>query len=103
MAPPCTALLTPFTLRALVMLSALSLGCAPGIGDECETSVDCSQGGERLCDITQPGGYCTIFNCEPGDCPDDSVCIVFGAQPSARPECDQSDGLSRFRSISLNR
>jgi hypothetical protein len=89
-------LLARFALGSVFALAAASLGCAPGIGDECETSVDCSQGGERLCDITQPGGYCTIFNCEPGDCPDDSVCIAFGAQPSAVAACDQSDGLSRF-------
>jgi hypothetical protein len=76
--------------------SASALGCQPQIGDECETSVDCSQGGERLCDITQPGGYCTVFNCEPGDCPDESVCIAFAAQSSSRAECATSDGLSRF-------
>jgi hypothetical protein len=78
------------------IFALIGLSCAPQIGDECETSVDCSQGGERLCDITQPGGYCTIFNCEPGDCPDDSVCVVFGAEPSALPACNQGDGLSRF-------
>ena len=80
----------------VVTVAALSFGCAPKIGDECETSVDCSQGGERLCDITQPGGYCTVFNCEPDSCPDDSVCIAFAAQPSAHPACQISDGLSRF-------
>ena len=64
----------------VVALAALSFGCAPQIGDECETSVDCSQGGERLCDITQPGGYCTVFNCEPNSCPEDeSLCVQFGA------------------------
>jgi hypothetical protein len=80
----------------VVTVAALSFGCAPKIGDECETSVDCSQGGERLCDITQPGGYCTVFNCEPDSCPDESVCIAFAAQPSARPDCRIADGLSRF-------
>ena len=82
---------------ALVALSAaFGTGCAPQIGDECETSVDCSQGGERLCDITQPGGYCTVFNCEPDGCPDDSVCVAFAAQQSSLPECSVGDGLSRF-------
>lgn len=80
----------------VVAAAALSFGCAPKIGDECETSVDCSQGGERLCDITQPGGYCTVFNCEPDSCPDDSVCIAFGAQLSPRADCQSADGLSRF-------
>lgn len=30
-----------------------------------------------MCDTSQPGGYCTVFNCEPGTCPDDSVCVSF--------------------------
>jgi len=76
--------------------AALALGCQPQIGDECQTSVDCSQGGERLCDITQPGGYCTIFNCEPNTCPEDSACIAFGAQLSGASACSSADGLSRF-------
>jgi hypothetical protein len=56
----------------------LALGCKPDIGDKCTTSTDCSIAGERLCDLTQPGGYCTIFNCEPNLCPEKSVCVAFG-------------------------
>lgn len=65
-------------LRALVLFAAalFALGCAPSIGDKCQSSTDCSQLGERLCDTTQPNGYCTIFNCEPDTCPD-SVCVGF--------------------------
>jgi hypothetical protein len=33
--------------------------------------------GDRLCDISMPGGYCTIFNCEPGGCPEEAVCIAY--------------------------
>jgi hypothetical protein len=72
------------------------VSCAPGIGDECQTSADCSQGGERLCDVTQRGGYCTVFNCEPGSCPDDSICVAFAAAESAAAECADASGLSRF-------
>lgn len=79
-----------------VLVALLGLACQPQIGDECQTSVDCSQGGERLCDITQPGGYCTVFNCEPGGCPEDSVCIAFGAQLSNASMCTDLNGLSRF-------
>lgn len=79
---------------ALLFLSLA--GCAPAIGDECQTSADCSQSGERLCDVTQRGGYCTVFNCEPGSCPDDSVCIAFAAEESAVPECQDANNLSRF-------
>lgn len=79
---------------ALVALGAVA--CGHKIGDDCNTSVDCSQGGERLCDVTQPGGYCTIFNCEPNSCPSEAACIVFDAQLSAAAECVASNGLSRF-------
>src|SRR5688572_1391320 len=58
------------------------LGCQPGIGDECQTSADCGASNDRLCDTTQPGGYCTIFNCEPGSCPEEAYCIAFSTSPS---------------------
>jgi hypothetical protein len=79
------------------MTLAIALGCQPKIGDECQTSVDCSQAGERLCDITQPGGYCTVFNCEPGGCPEESVCIAYGASLSKVAGCTDANGLSRFQ------
>ncbi len=39
--------------------------------------------GDRLCDTSQPAGYCTIFNCHPNECPPGSGCVetnpnVFG-------------------------
>src|SRR6185503_2465887 len=49
----------------------------PKIGDHCTTSLDCSQTGQRLCDTTQPDGYCTVFNCEPDTCPDTTACVAF--------------------------
>lgn len=79
-------------------LSAWVLGaCAPKIGDGCETSSDCSANGDRLCDPTEPGGYCTIFNCEPGSCPGESVCIAFQARPSLASACSDAQESSRFR------
>lgn len=71
----------PRALLILAALAALALaaGCAPKIGDKCTVSTDCSATGDRLCDITEPGGYCTVFNCEPDSCPDDAACINFGA------------------------
>lgn len=79
-----------------LLAAALGLACQPQIGDECQTSVDCSQGGERLCDITQPGGYCTVFGCEPESCPEESACLAFGTQVSSLAECTDTNGLSRF-------
>ena len=43
--------------------SARSSGCTPSIGDKCVLSTDCSTDGDRLCDTSQPDGYCTQFNC----------------------------------------
>jgi hypothetical protein len=35
--------------------------------------------GDRLCDTSQPGGYCTIFNCAGNSCPDNAACVLFHA------------------------
>lgn len=68
----------PSLVVALLLFAALSaVGCAPEIGDECETALDCSSSGSRQCDRTQPGGYCTIVGCERGTCPEESVCVKF--------------------------
>jgi hypothetical protein len=75
------------------------LGCTPKIGDSCTVSTNCSATGDRLCDITQPGGYCTVFNCEPGTCPADSVCINFGSNLSsvAPAQCSPAQGTSPYQ------
>lgn len=93
--PPRSA--SPSSLLAIGAALAALAGCAPAIGDECTTSADCSQSGERLCDVTQLNGYCTIFNCEPGGCPDEAVCVVFNSQESTVPECADASRLSRFQ------
>jgi hypothetical protein len=67
------------------------LGCQPDIGDPCTTNAQCSLTGDRLCDPTSPGGYCTQFNCLPGKCPDEAACVGFygklsNACPNALPE-----------------
>jgi hypothetical protein len=72
-----------FRLLPVIALLSLAAACKPEIGDECELSTDCSATGDRLCDTTQPAGYCTIFNCEPGSCPEEAVCIGFNME-SAR-------------------
>jgi hypothetical protein len=55
----------------------LLFACSPAIGDPCETVLDCSSQASRVCDRTQPSGYCTIAGCERGTCPEDSVCVKF--------------------------
>jgi hypothetical protein len=81
---------TSMSLRTLwlIPLSALLLGCPPKIGKSCSLSTDCSQLGDRLCDTNQPDGYCTIFNCEPDNCPE-SICVGF--DPSLDPACRSVD------------
>lgn len=54
-----------------------STGCAPKLGDGCKQGIDCDVRNQRICDRTQPGGYCTIPNCKPGDCGDEGICVRF--------------------------
>ncbi|MEZ4254272.1 MAG: hypothetical protein R3A78_00935 [Polyangiales bacterium] len=72
------------TRRAVlfVLLACAAYGCAPAIGDDCDISTDCSVTGDRICDIAQPGGYCTVFNCDQNSCPDDSVCVEYSYDPA---------------------
>jgi hypothetical protein len=79
----------------LVLLAALALGCQPSIGDHCVQSTDCSTTGTRLCDTSQPNGYCTIFNCEPNACPTGSGCIVTNIS-ALGCEYDDRHAPSRF-------
>jgi hypothetical protein len=54
------------------------MACGKKIGDECQTQFDCNDEDDtRSCDISQPGGYCTIEGCDEKSCPEDSVCIRF--------------------------
>jgi hypothetical protein len=70
-------------IRALILvLAGLSIvGCGNEIGDDCKTSLDCSQQNNRICDRQQPGGYCTLTGCENSSCPDDAVCVTFRPEP----------------------
>jgi hypothetical protein len=61
----------------LVAAALLSVACGRKIGDSCKSSIDCSQESERLCDISQPDGYCTVEGCDEQSCPDSAVCIRF--------------------------
>jgi len=81
----------------LLALAALAVACKPNIGDDCQVSTDCSAAGDRLCDITSPGGYCTVFNCEPGSCPEDeSLCVQFAAERSPVESCRNDPSPSPY-------
>jgi hypothetical protein len=84
-------------LLLLLALLAVGAGCKPQVGDDCKISTDCSAAGDRLCDITAPGGYCTVFNCEPNSCPDgESLCVQFGAVRSPACEAEPSPTPSPY-------
>ncbi|MFO0660125.1 MAG: hypothetical protein U0165_09885 [Polyangiaceae bacterium] len=68
------------TFVVALACASLSIGCKTKIGDKCTTSTDCSTQGDRLCDTTEPGGYCTIFNCDPNSCPEEASCVAFDLQ-----------------------
>ncbi len=83
-----------------LLLGMLAMGCAPRIGDACAASTNCSVNGDRLCDVTMPRGYCTVFDCTADACPDDAVCVRFQPVPArlARNVCMRrcgSDGECR--------
>jgi hypothetical protein len=59
------------------LLALVSSACAPKLGDGCKQGIDCDVRNQRICDRSQPGGYCTIANCKPGDCGDEGVCVRF--------------------------
>ncbi len=64
-----------------VVVGLTSVGCAPAVGDDCETSIDCSVNGERVCDTAQPNGYCSVLGCDPDTCPDSALCVEWRFDP----------------------
>jgi hypothetical protein len=63
--------------------------CSPGIGDACDTALRCSQSATRLCDLTQPNGYCTLADCQEGTCPSDAVCVTFWPKTNRAADVDR--------------
>lgn len=70
---------------------ALSLACGSEIGDSCTRSTDCSPNGDRICDATSPGGYCTIVGCDFDTCPEDSICVRFFGAATSNRACDPQE------------
>jgi hypothetical protein len=88
---------TPAVLRfavSLVLLALLAPACGKEIGDSCSTNVDCAQDGTRDCDLSQPGGYCTVNGCDEKSCPSEAVCIRIFPYEVSHPVCqlDSSQG-----------
>lgn len=77
-----------FAAPALALAAFALVGCTPAIGDQCTLSTDCSVQGTRICDTTQPNGYCTIIPCTGNSCPDHAACVEIGASV---PGCPYDD------------
>ena len=88
-ARPAWSFRLPASYAGALCAGALVLpGCLPKIGDDCQTDADCSQVGDRVCDTSQYGGYCTQFNCTPESCPvGEGICVAFGNTPSLVHGC----------------
>ncbi len=71
---------THFPKLTAFCFASLLCACAPHVGDSCETSAECPSG--AICDVTAPGGYCTINGCDAESCPDGTVCIEFNSEES---------------------
>ncbi len=82
-------------LAAVFSLFAAAVSCTPEIGAKCQVSTDCSIRGDRLCDTSQPGGYCTQLNCQGNGCADEATCVLFN---SALPGCGFDDRSGPFGS-----
>lgn len=83
-------------ILALGIAAAIGvLGCGRSIGDECQINTDCSANNDRTCDMSQPGGYCTIEGCDQTSCPSDSACVRFFPEQflshPCNPACEDTD------------
>jgi len=67
---------------SFLILFAFSFGCGREIGDDCKRNSDCGSGAGVICDLSKPGGYCTISSCIEDTCPSEAVCIRFSADDS---------------------
>lgn len=77
-------------LLNLVTVLAVLGACGKEIGDACVIGVDCSPNGDRLCDPSSIGGYCTIQGCDVTTCPGESVCVRFFTGSFTNKTCDHT-------------
>jgi hypothetical protein len=87
----------------IALLAALAIvgaaGCRPKIGDACKRSTDCSQRGDRICDLSHRvndagevrasgSGECTIEGCGADSCPKEAACVKMYAAAFLTIACD---------------
>ena len=68
-------------------LLVFALGCGAEIGDSCSQNTDCDPQGTRICDQSQPDGYCTIESCDEDTCPEEAICVRFFPAPFLTRSC----------------
>ena len=92
-------------LLVLVGLALAAFGCGSEIGDSCQVDTDCANAAilsgsavnDRSCDLSEPGGYCTIVGCDYSTCPSEAVCVRFFAGDFQNEACDPlKEGVSEF-------
>lgn len=81
----------------LPAVCAALAACQPEIGSDCESNAECSVTESRDCDRSLPGGYCTVLNCGPGDCPEEAVCVAYRATISVVEACQRTAGRRRLQ------
>jgi len=62
-------------VAVVLVVALLAASCGSQIGDSCQTATDCDPNGNRICDLSQPGGYCTILGCDETTCPSEATCV----------------------------
>src|SRR5690606_1615272 len=86
---------------AALLLSATLVACGNEIGDECDNYTECFDAeSDRLCLSGVegfPGGYCTIFNCRPDECPAEAACIAYRYSLAPTAECADDGYRSRLQ------
>jgi hypothetical protein len=75
-------------MRPLLICLLLVAACGKEIGDACVVSSDCDPNGERQCDVSSKGGYCTIQGCDFDTCPHESTCVRFFTGAFSNRPCD---------------
>lgn len=87
-----------FLALLVVVLAAIVSGCQPKIGDSCVLDQDCTAETARLCDTTQPYGYCTMVDCDPTTCPEEeAICVSFNNVRSTVGACNTPVVPSPYR------
>lgn len=86
----------------VVLIALAGVGCGHNIGDGCSINTDCSPNNDRTCDLSQPGGYCTIEGCDQSSCPSDSACVRFFPEKFLSQPCNPACNLPDHPGISID-